>query len=107
LNHCATKEYAVKPVSIVKDGDAYILYLIAVYHHNRISNTKGFVLYSATDIEKWSLREDAPFIDALLFISEDEAFIMGEAVLKMNLRSQLSVKTDHLPNQHPRAPQSA
>jgi len=102
----ATKEYEVKPISVFKDNEEHIVYLIAVYSYNKLTNTSGFVLYSTADMKKWDIREATPLIDTLFFASEEEAFIMGEIVLRMGER-QLSGKTDQLPNPYPYAPQSA
>jgi len=82
----ATKQYEVKPVSIIGEEGAYIVYLVAVYTHNKISNTHGFVLYSTTNIGKWDVREEAPLVDALFFASEAEAFSLGEIIIRMNLQ---------------------
>lgn len=82
----ATKEYEVKPVSIIGEGGAYIVYLVAVYSHNKISNTHGFVLYSTTNLHKWDVCEEVPLVDALFFATEAEAFSLGEVIIRMNLQ---------------------
>jgi len=87
----ATLEYKIKDVALQEVGEPKTIFLIASYYHNKNNDRNGFILYSTSDMESWDIRQAAPLVNTILFETAEEAFSIGEKIVRDNNKIHLQI----------------
>lgn len=78
----AAIEYRTKLVSMPRNGEVVSVYLIAYPCTNSLMNCMGFILFKRQELTGFDARFEEPFIGSLLFETVEQAFEIGEYVLR-------------------------
>ena len=75
-----TEDYEVRRIRTRNEKKE--ISLIAYRHYNTLTGQTGYILYQTDAIEKWSVWDSKPVVDAILFKSAKEALDLGEKMFE-------------------------